>query len=604
MISKATKGKICVVIGRYFRRARATQGKNHPVNEELAAQLLLTASHGQLMDWLTNPDLPLEDRARAIDCLVQLHRAHLIDVFKHMHFPSGPDSWRVDLTAWSHIYQDIIPLLEDDAGRVVSGIATISKGSLGPFVQKAFLSWCASNTQRVDDVLALEYLPDTPEFCLTAALIGGLRIDAAAYLDTAVAYARGLHRSRTPGIRGMAAMSVENDEAVKRALVALENVHDDAHTPIEDRTDALVAALELAQRCGESLDGAIDSFLEKVIASKQPELLAACANFIARFDARLRSSLIPPLVRALRELDIDVLEWSATIDAALYSLLRHGQQEEALVSLEVLMRKSQANDPLDILRSTAHHLSHGDRKILPTTICRWLLTGEATLCAGARNLLNLTGNQKYIFDFDPGNLSWSDDHTLYLARKAIGWLMPHGTGPASFLICLLRGASEKACKELTKLLFDPLLINYPRAVRVYLETIGPDLAAGAKVHVDEVLALDDSYKQGLRSIGFVPELQPNERQRWIEHERQTGAFTEARQRAEGRSALAQLFSRKTLLFGTRAISYVDDPGGKTRRLDNYLGSHRYETDNVMGWAYDPFNLDYTLRVFRVEHKPE
>ena len=572
------------------------------MNEELAAKLLSIASHGQLMDWLTNTDLPQEERARAIDCLAQLHRAHLIDVFEHMQIPSGPDSWRIDLSAWSRIYQDIIPLLEDDVGRVVSGVATISRGSLGPFVQQAFLSWCASNRRRVDEVLALECLPDTPEFCLTAALIGGLRTDAAAYLDTAVAYARGSHRSRTPGIRGMAAMSVENDGVVERALVALKNVHDDADTPVEDRIDAFVAALELAQRCGGSLDGTMNSFLEKVIASRQPQLLAVCANFIVRFGTRLRGSLISPMLRALRELDIP--ESGGAIDAALYSLLTHGRQEEALVSLEMLMRKSEANDPLDMLRSTAHHLSHGDGKLLPTTICRWLLTGEATLCAAARNLLNLTGNQKYIFDFDPGNLSWADDHTLYLARKAIGWLMPHGTGPASFLVCLLRGASEKAGKELAELLFDPLLINYPRATRAYLEVVSPGLTAGAKAHVDAVLALDNSYKQRLREVEFVPELQPTERQRWIEHDRQAGAFTEARQWAEGRSVLAQIFSRQTLLFGNRAISYVDDPRGGTRRLNNRLGSYRYETDSVMGWAYDPFSLDYTLRVFRVERKPE
>ena len=67
---------------------------------------------------------------------------------------------------------------------------------------------------------------------------------------------------------------------------------------------------------------------------------------------------------------------------------------------------------------------------------------------------------------------------------------------------------------------------------------------------------------------------------------------------------AHLVARQTMLYGTRAINYVDDPGGGTRRLDNRLKTLSYTTDNAMGWVYDPFGLDYMLRVFRAERNPE
>jgi hypothetical protein len=232
------------------------------------------------------------------------------------------------------------------------------------------------------------------------------------------------------------------------------------------------------------------------------------------------------------------------------------------------------------------------------------MTGDRALCAAARHLLTSRGDQKLKFDFDPGNRDWPDGRTLYLARKAIGWLMPHGTAPASFLICLLRAASDDAAKELGKLLFDPLLVNYPLATRAYLEEVCQSLPAEAKVCVEAVLARDVLHKQAIEDVGFVPELQPTERHRWIEAKRRAEEWAKAGREAEGKSVLAHLATRQTLLYGTRAINYVDDPGGGTQRLDNRLKTFSYTADNAMGWVYDPFGLDYMLRVFRAEQNPE
>ena len=58
----------------------------------------------------------------------------------------------------------------------------------------------------------------------------------------------------------------------------------------------------------------------------------------------------------------------------------------------------------------------------------------------------------------------------------------------------------------------------------------------------------------------------------------------AQREAEGKSVLAHLATRQTMLYGTRAINYVDDPGGGTRRLDNRLKTISYTADNAMGWV--------------------
>jgi hypothetical protein len=570
------------------------------MEEDCAAHLLSIVSQGQLMAWLTALEPGGEERRRAIDCLAQLHRTRRIDVFEHLHRPSGADEWRVDYGSWTRVYRDLFPLLDDDARTVVSAAVRLGTRLWEPTFHEAFLDWCMRDRKRIDEVLALEPVPEVPDFCFAAALIAGLRTDPATYLDAAVKYAQGNRRSRMPGIRAIGAMSVENDAAVRRAVTVVGGVLDDAHAAVGDRADALTAALEVAQRCAGSLDGPVSEMVVRATTYGRAELLQACCHILVRFGPQLRDSLLPSLLEALRALDIDAPEARSTADMTIYSLLTRGRMEEALASLAILLRKSKARDTLDTLSSTAHYLANPAANLLPVVTCRWLLTGDRALCAAARHLLTSRGDQKFKFDFDPGNWNWPDGRAVYLARKAIGWLMPHGTAPASFVICLLRAASEDAAKELGELLFDPLLVNYPLATRAYLEEVCQSLPAKAKACVETVLARDDLYKQAIEDVGLVPELQPTDRHRRIEAERQAERLAKAGREAEGKSVLAHLATRQTLLYGARAINYVDDPGGGTRRLDNRLKTFSYTADNAMGWIYDPFGLDYMLRVFRAE----
>ena len=574
------------------------------MDEELAMLLLATASQGQLMIWLTASERAEEDRRRAIECLAQLHRQRRINVFEHMHRPPACDEWKLDYSVWSRTYSDLLPLVDDDAARVVSAVVDLGTGHWAHVFHEAFVAWCARDTKRIDSVLDLERQMEIPEFCFVAALVAGMRTAPATYLDTVVDYALGRRRSRMTGILAIGAMTVHDAATVQRAVSTLGGVLNDKHAESGDRAAALAAALDLAQRCDGLLDGPVSGMVAKATADKQAELLNACSHAIVRFGAQLRDSLLPPLVDAVQCLHIDATTTRSLLDSTLYSLLTHGRKEEALSCLENLLKQSKADDPLDALGSTTHYLANAAAGLMPAVICRWLLTGDRALCAAARHLLIATGNQNLVFDFDPGNRGWPDTHTLYLARKAIGWLMPHATAPASFVVCLLRYASEDVGRELGQLLFDPLLVNYPIATRAYLEAICPSLPTDAKATVEAVLATDNVFKQEIEDVGFVPELQPTERQRWIEHEKRAEEWVAVRRKAEGKSVLAQLFTRQTLLYGTRAIGYVDDPGGEPRRLDNRLGTISYTADNAMGWVYDPVGLDYMLRAFRVERSSE
>ena len=444
------------------------------MEEEFATRLLSITSQGQLMAWLTTLDPAGEERRHAIDCMAQLHRTRRIDVFEHLFGPADVDEWRLDYGSWSRVYRDLVPLLDDEAGRVVSAVVGLGTGLWEVTFHEAFLDWCSRDGKRVDEVLALEPLPEIPDFCFAAALIAGLRTTPTAYLDVAIAYAQGARRSRMPGIRAIGAMSVQNDAAVQRAVTALGGVLDDANAAIRDRADALAAALDVAQRCDGSLDGTVSCMVARATASGRAELIARVLPhpLSLRCPAACRPSAIFVGGPAGRWTSTRLKRAPQRTLRSTACLPRAGRKMRWFVSKPCFERARRTSRWIcsDRRRTTWPARTRTSCRVV---ICRWLLTGDRASCAAARHLITSTGDQKFKFDFDPGNRDWPGRRTLYLARKAIGWLMPHGTAPASFLVCLLRGASGDVAHELGELLFDPLLVNYPLATRSYLEAVHP-----------------------------------------------------------------------------------------------------------------------------------
>ena len=57
--------------------------------------------------------------------------------------------------------------------------------------------------------------------------------------------------------------------------------------------------------------------------------------------------------------------------------------------------------------------------------------------------------------------------------------------------------------------------------------------------MEAVLARDDLYKKAIEDVGFVPELQPSDRHRWIEAERQAEEWNKGATRGRGQVRTAR-----------------------------------------------------------------
>ena len=471
-----------------------------------------------------------------------------------------------------------------------------------PALRDAFVEWCSRDLTRVMDVLTLGDGADVPELAIAAALIAGTRSDPGAFVPVAVGFVGGGRRSRMPGTRAIAMMGVTDEALTRQALDALGEVVRDDGTPMGERVGALAAALEVSVRCGGYADAQTAAVARGAVSSGQQEFMRECGLALMRFGRQLGNDLLVVLLEGLGSLVRPDDGTRTVADGALYGLISGDLADAAVPAFEALLCRWADDEPLSAFPSTAHLIAH-DQVVLARVVCRWLLTGERVLCAAARGLVMRNGDQRLAFDFDPDNGRWAAGMTEYVARKAVGWLVPHATAPASFLACLMSGATDAEADVLAQLLVDTVLVSYPLAARACLEEFLDRPTSPARSRIKRVLDEHSAYVSAIEKVGYVPELQPSERQRWIERRRQSDMFLRASREAEAKSPLFGIVAKQLVLHGVATISYVDDRGGETRRLESRMGTISHNTDNFMGWVYDPCGLDYALRIYRAERLP-
>jgi hypothetical protein len=573
------------------------------VEEALRLRILQEACSAGLMVWLTSTDLADEDRRSAVACLARMHADGSLDVLSHLGRPEGVEEWQLDDGTWCTVYREVLPLLSAEARQVVDAVEVLATGLWEPALREAFIDWCSRDLSRVKDVLALGDGADVPEIAIAAAVIAGARFDPGTFVPVALGFIDGGRRSRMPSTRAIAAMGVTDEALTRRALAALREMLRDGETPMSERVGALAATLEVAVRCCGYADAQAAEIVREAVSSGWQEIRQECGMALVRFGRQIGSDLLAVLLDGLGSLAQPDDGRRAFADGALYHLMSGGLADAALLALESLLCRWNEDEPLSAFQSTAHLIAH-DRVLLARIVCRWLLTGKPVLCAAARGLVMQSGDQRLTFDFDPGNRRWAAGRTEYVARKAVGWLLPHATAPASFLVCLLAGATDEAADVLARLLIAPLLVSYPVAARACLEGSLDRLAGLARSRIESVLAEHSTYLSNIERVGYVPELQPSERQRWIERRRQSEIFLRASREAEAMSPLLGMIAKRLVLHGIATVSYVDDHGGEARRLESRMGTISHTADNLMGWVYDPCGLDYALRVFRAERPPE
>jgi hypothetical protein len=291
------------------------------------------------------------------------------------------------------------------------------------------------------------------------------------------------------------------------------------------------------------------------------------------------------------------------IDAAASKLIRHKRLDEALRLVAPLIAAHEELTSMETLDGTSRALLRLPPDQLAQVMMGWLLSLDRNLGAATMSLVgDHHGDTPLVIELGDTALDLEDADRILLAHRAIGWLFIHSITTASLLLGLLKGASAPATHAICDILFDPLLINYSGELAEWLTERAKTAADAERAVITGLLARLEAYIEGLRKAGRIKELRPSERERLIERHRQHQSMQEAHTSAEKKSVFMSIASRSVLLYGNRSISYFEGPDGKMHRNEMKLHSFSHSVEAPRLDILEPFDLDYTLRVFRAMNR--
>lgn len=576
----------------------------------LAAEVVAHARAGTLLDAIFNQygrhwfkeDDPI------IVTLAEQHNQGAIDLLTIV-TPTSIERYKgPTFFQGQHVYLALIHRLMAPAADILIVVQTLidaaGQDMAAALPVEEFSKWCSLEPSRAAELLALVdgNFPNADRF-LTIAIKNGVNVDRGYFLDRAYGF--------------LTAGTETQKHAAANALGQVPLLDDSDWACWLNAFAALVAASEsdptcsvvliaIARRLAQAPEKYRDALADLGIAITQTmgdHVLDAVARTIAFDLEHIPERLLQAMLDSLRHVKAINLGTIKVLDLALMKLVGNGETDVARLLVDHLIRRS--DDPLDAEKfdSLWHKLAEIGGGVMDDWIVAWLLDGDYTLCSALDANLFSPRSENRALSIDFTRYSLSKPDYSYLARKAIGSFFLKARIMASILVSLLRAAPAERGGEIVDLLVDPILFNYSSMGASYLNDIAADHADPAQPHVKSALARLETYLDGLKSIGRVPELHPSERERTIEWQRHADSMSEVHREARRKSIFASIVSESVLLYGTRSVSWVPDPATEPRRLETPLAtiSHSFELPRVD--IIDSMGLQLMLMRFRSEKRP-
>lgn len=538
--------------------------------------------------------------------LARLHNEQAIDVLAPAAAIEASTISQHEFFGVMLAYCDLIPELDAEVPAMLAAVKALvaRAGNDGAAGQPngAYRSWAERGNRAQETLAAVD--PKSPEdaaYVFVALQALAVREPHVA-LNQAIGYLGGSAApARSAAAKAIGSMALANAEAQLLAVQALA----DASGSADDNTlgHILVSCCEIARRHSGMEAAAVDVL--RAAGSRAED------NAIHQVSLELMShaeQLSPAIVAELTKIAVRVTVANRgtldNLDMASSSFIDSGRLGEALTLIEPLISTHDDLTSLEALNSFAHALIRLDPPRLANVIIRWLRSRDANLGRATLSLIAEHHGGPLVLDVDARPLDLSDAEVVLLARRTIGFLFVHPITAASLVLGLIRDASPAAISEMSEILFDPLLINFSGELADWLKERSTNSSDSTQPIVSELLARLETYIQGLRSAGRINELRPSERERMIERHRQQESSRQLHKEIEKKSVFMSLVSRSVLLYGNRSISYFEGPDGTKRRDEMKLHTISHSVEAPRLDILEPFDLDYTLRAFRVMRLPE
>ncbi len=538
--------------------------------------------------------------------LASLHNAGEIDIVAGFSaLGKGDSSGGPDFFLTRYVFEKALPDINAPVLAVMQCVLDLyrraGRDMMAGGIINAFVSFCEKDASRPKEVL--EAIRNDSAFLdlLAGTLIAGARIDNSHFVGEVVGLAS--HSDVETRRRAIFALS-KIDWPVgsvppESVYATLEHA---AQTETDDELLACVVrtAFSLFQRDMAQETRVLT--MMGVALSRGGDATIHGASDVAFYQTKDLTDdaielLVPYLVR-VNPANKGTLD---NIDYFLAHLLKGGKPEKAVEIAEKLLLAHSDSLSLTVLDSFMGDVLQ-DKALLSRVTTRWFLTGEPALCEAIHTMLGRVFGAEVTIEIDQAQLTPATGTRLvFVARKALGYLFLNPVTAASIIVSLMRCTDdERILTELGNHLFDPLLVNYSGKAREYVAQVASTASGKMKDQLERPLKLLETYLEGLRSVGDLPELNPSVAQREAHHRRSARQMAESMKQAEAKSVFLSIIKKSVLLYGRKSINYVYGPNGQSQRTEMPLHSHSIQFEMPRYEQLDPFGLEYSIRVFRAE----
>lgn len=495
----------------------------------------------------------------------------------------------------------LIPMLDverKDLMRLVSTLVRLAGADLAanePY--RAFRKWCAGDPERVravlddarvGDVLAIDHLGPVLE-------AGGSSADALSFVKDGPG-----HKAQAAAATALSRMTLdfETSTGVVRLLSQVAIDTQDEFLRIQ----ALLSTFKVLENHSGLPREHAKRALERVISETNKESLCAFSFLLWHHGEKLDSDEVRWTLEALKSVSSDHTNTLEQIDHAVSALLRAGYFEPLSCLISELIRRSRGKIQLATFPTFQQELVGGNTRRLSKLAIDWFLEGDPYVCGNLALALCDSSGPAKIFEPCSKDIPENSEDQLFVCRKCVGYLFHSPLTAVSLLIAMIRHGGQDISKEICDLIYNPILISYQGELRRYLDNIVESESETIAALITEVIDRKQRILEDIGGIESLVEMHPTESQRQIERVRWNRQMARSMEEGMKTSVLLGLVSKQYLLYGTSSSSYIESPGGDTRRIDMELGSHSFSFELPSLEVLDPEWLKNILYRFRFEQR--
>ncbi|MBJ9907847.1 hypothetical protein [Acinetobacter bereziniae] len=240
--------------------------------------------------------------------------------------------------------------------------------------------------------------------------------------------------------------------------------------------------------------------------------------------------------------------------------------------------------------------------LLNKIVTRWFLSKKLNLWESALDII--TSNQIKSLHVD---ISWvnnfKEEDSIFLTKKAIGWLYIHENLIINFIIDILNCIKNpEIVLQILGLAFQHVIINYePQHVAFFFD-LKNYTEDETKNRIIRLKTQHEAIYTDIKQANDLKELAcPLEHSRLIQYKRYR-ENEKINKSADAQSAFADLFTKRVMLYGETHIHIANIGNNETTLQENALSSFSYNMNLPLQYFTDPLLLEYQRRMFMSEGK--